>query len=273
MDIQSLIDHPSKLPTVPRVAQRVIASFGSEDVTIGEISDLISADLGLSAKLLRLANSAYFQMARSVETVDDAIRILGMAMVRNLVLGVGMVETFAQAPGLDLHQFWKHNLYTACAAKWMAAHCNVNRDLAFTLGLLQGIGQLHMHMAAPSAMVALDQQAHVLAPQRTSLEFLALGFNAFDVSAALAAHWNFPPTLVEPLSKIADPLAATEFSAPAGLVHLGIWRSRNEILAMPQEEVAQTYPDAVANHLGLASVLPGMPAPHDLAHGLDAMLA
>jgi hypothetical protein len=55
-------------------------------------------------------------------------------------------------------------------------------------------------------------------------------------------------------------------------VHLGIWRSRNEILALPQEEVVQTFPEALANQLGLARLLPDMPAPHDLAHGLDAML-
>jgi HD-like signal output (HDOD) protein len=67
MDLKSLLDHPGKLPTIPRVTQRVIHSFNSDNVTAAEIAELIETDPVLSAKLLSLANSAYFQVARSIE--------------------------------------------------------------------------------------------------------------------------------------------------------------------------------------------------------------
>jgi HD-like signal output (HDOD) protein len=286
MDLQSLIYHPSKLPTVPRIAQRVIASFSSEEVTLGEIAELIAADPVLSVKLLRLANSAYFRVSSSVETVDDAVHILGMTMVRHLVLGSGMVGAFINTPDMNLHQFWTFGLYTACAARWLADCCAVNRDVAFTVGLVHGIGELHLHSVAPSAMVALDQRANVLADERLALETRVLGFNYLDVSAALAKLWNFPVSLIEPLEQIGTPLSAPKFSATAAVVHLGMWRARHEMLATPSEELVHSYPHSLGERLGIdfscvfakqnceptRTHQNTMPELHELSRGLDAML-
>ncbi|RFO97225.1 histidine kinase [Rhodoferax lacus] len=285
MDLKSLMEHHSKLPTIAQVAQRVLASFGSEDVRVGEIADLIEADPVLSAKLLRLANSSYFQLSRSVESVDDAIRVMGMAMVRQLVVTGGIVGTFANTPGMALRPFWTHSLYTACAARWLAEHSDVHGELAFTLGLLHGIGQLHMHSAAPVAMQALDLQLPVLHADRLAFEKAALGFHFLDVSAALARLWNFPSTLVEPMAQIAEPLAGPHFSEAAAVVHLAAWHARNTLLDSPPQDIGAHYPHAVAARLGISSgwvlpepaaaglkAMPPMPSLHELAHGLDGML-
>jgi HD-like signal output (HDOD) protein len=285
MELKSLIDHRSKLPTVPQVTQRVIASFGSEEVTVGEIGELIEADPVLSAKLLRLANSSYFQVSRSIESVEDAIRILGMAMVRHLVLADGMMGIYVNIAGVDLHQFWTHSLYTACTARWLAGHCAVNRDQVFTLGLMHGIGQLHLHSAAPAAAVALDQQMHVLSAERAQGETKAFGYNYLDVSAALARLWNFPQSLVEPLQAIANPLEAPHFSAVTATVHLSVWHARNALFGATDDDIRKHYPHAVGDRLGISSAwvlpdqdtaakvaMPRIPALHELTHGLDDML-
>jgi HD-like signal output (HDOD) protein len=285
MDLKSLIDQPSKLPTVPRVTQRVIASFGSENVTLGEIAELIEADPVLSSRLLRLANSSYFQVSRSIETVDDAIRILGMAMVRHVVLAGGLMGSYSNIPGINLHKFWTYSLYTACTARWLGEHSDANPELAFTLGLMHGIGQLHLHSVAPAAAVALDQQAHVLSAGRLHCETETLGFNYLNVSAALAGMWNFPRSLAEPLHHIADPLSAPVFSAVAATVHLGSWHARNTVLEVSAEDIQLHYPHAVGARLGISSswvlphsqplnnsALPRIPALHELSHGLDEML-
>lgn len=285
MDLRSLVDVPSQLPTVPRVTQRVIASFGSDAVTTGEIAALIEADPVLCAKLLQLANSSYFQVARSVESVDDAIRILGLAMVRHVVLAGGMVGAFAKVPGMDLQQFWTYSLYTACTARWLADQLTGNRDQVFTLGLMHGIGQLHLHSVAPAAAAALDREVHVLAPERAACECQALGFHAISVSAALAGVWNFPASLVQALEHLVEPLAAPEFSAAAATVHLSAWHARNTVLALPGAQTRPGYPHAVGQALGISAswALPHAQAPDltnlgcipplpELTRGLEAML-
>jgi HD-like signal output (HDOD) protein len=286
MDLKSLLDQHNKLPTIPRIVQQLIESFSSDDVSIDEIANQLAADPVLTGKLLRLANSAYFHVSRTIGSVDDALRMLGFVMVRNLVLGNGMVTAFRQTPGMDLKQFWRYNLYTACAARWLAASNEANADQVFTIGLMHGIGQLQMHAAIPAAMVPIDKRMSVLAAGRAELEKQVLGFHHGDVAAGLAKIWNFPQPIIVALREMPQPLSAAEFSEPAAWVHLGAWRARGAVLAMTDEQMAASYPIDVASRLGITpgwlpaldtgsphhktKVMPPMTA---LTEGLDAMIA
>jgi HD-like signal output (HDOD) protein len=286
MELASLVDQPNKLPTIPKVLQKLIESFNDEDVSVNEIARQLAADPALSAKLLRLANSAYFHVSRTVATVDDAVRMLGFVMVRNLVLGNGMVAAFPNIPGIDLQQFWRHNLYTASASRWLAIAADENGDTAFTLGIMHGIGQLQMHMGMPEAIAPLDRNIHILEAGRAELEQSTFGFHYGEVSAALAKIWNFPAFMIDALRAIPTPLAAEPFSISAGLVHLGAWRSRTEIFGMDDGAVSASYPVDVGKKLNLdrswtpakpwvtVSTPPKhvMPPLKVLTEGLDAML-
>jgi len=284
MDIKSLIDQPGKLPTIPKVGQQLIASFSSDDVSIAGIAAQLSADPALSAKLLRLANSAYFHVSRTIGTVESALQMLGFVMVRNLVLGNSMASAYKNIGGIDLKQFWRYNLYTACSARWLAQRADFNADLVFTVGLMQGIGQLQMHAVIAQAVAPLDKQMSVLDARRTQLERETLGFHYGEVSAELAQLWNFPQALVTAMHHIADPLAATDFSEAAAWVHMGCWRARAEVLGLSAEVQAASYPVEVGRRLRLDSGWTGtlanqlpqdesslMPPLLQLTEGLEAM--
>jgi HD-like signal output (HDOD) protein len=275
MDIKSLLDQPHKLPTVPAVTQKLIASFSDEDVAFNQISEQISADPALSAKLLRLANSAYFHLSRTIGTVEGALQMLGFVMVRNLVLGNGMAAAFRNTQGMDLQQFWRYNLYVATASRWLAGRAETNADLVFTVGLMHGLGQLQMHVAAPQAVVPLDKTLHVLDAGRAALEQETLGFHNGDVAAELAKLWNFPEPIVLALGQVPAPLGAPVFSDAAACVHLGTWVARNAILQTPLEHAQASFPTAVAAKLGITQELleTDMPPLAELSAGLDDMLA
>jgi HD-like signal output (HDOD) protein len=251
MELQSLVDQPNKLPTVPKVVQKLIDSFNADDISANEIAQLIASDAALSAKLLRLANSAYFHVSRTVGSVDDALRMLGFVMVRNLVLGNGMVAAFRNTKGMDLPQFWRYNLYTACSARWLAQHGGDNGDMVFTLGMMHGIGQLQLHVVAAAAVAPLDQRMHVLDAGRAALEQEQLGFHYAQVSAELAKIWNFPETLVEALRAVPEPLGSKALDRFAGWVHLGAWRARAEVLELDEQAMLDSYPTALAKRLQL----------------------
>ena len=286
MDLKSLIDDPSKLPTIPKVGQQLIASFSSDDVSLTDIAHQLTADPALSAKLLKLANSAYFHVSRTIGTVDSALQMLGLVMVRNLVLGSSLAGAFRNTSGIDLPQFWRYNLYTACTARWLAQRTDVNADRVFTLALLHAIGQLQMHAIMPQAMAPLDRQMGVLAPARAQLEQQVFGFNYGDVSAELARAWNFPLPLTEALRHIAHPLAAPEFLEASALVHLGAWRARAEVLGWSDAEQLASYPADIAERLYLQPTWtpalatrahqdpsqPVMPPLAELTEGLEALL-
>ena len=285
MELKSLLDQPNKLPTMPKVVQQLIASFSDEGVSLDEIARQLAADPVLSAKLLRLANSAYFHVSRTIGSVDDAMRMLGFVMVRNLVLGNGMAVAFRNTPGMDLKKFWRYNLYTACASRWLAASGEANADEVFTVALMHGIGQLQMHVGMPAAMIPVDGQLNVLDAGRADLEKQVFGFHHGDVSAELARLWNFPPPVIAALRDIPQPSLSQAFSATAAWVHLGAWRARAEVFATTDKALVASYPAEVGKRLGiapawmpeLAAQSPGlktilMPPMKALAAGLDAML-
>jgi HD-like signal output (HDOD) protein len=284
MELKSLIDQPGKLPTIPKVGQQLIASFSSDDVSVNEIASQLAADPALSAKLLRLANSAYFHVSRTIGTVESALQMLGFVMVRNLVLGNSVAGAFKNTPGIDLKQFWRYNLYTACSARWLAHRGDFNSDMVFTLGLMHGIGQLQMHAIMPQGVAPLDKQMSVLDAGRAPLETQTFGFHYGEVSAELARIWNFPQPLIDALRHIPQPLAAPDFSEAAAWVHMGAWRARAEVLGLSAEAQLATYPAEVARQLKLepswASVLAAqspqdesalMPPLPELTEGLEAM--
>jgi HD-like signal output (HDOD) protein len=284
MELQSLVDQPGKLPTIPKVGQQLIASFSSDDVSVTEIAAQLAADPAMSAKLLRLANSAYFHVSRSIGTVDSALQMLGFVMVRNLVLGNSVAGAFKHIKGIDLPQFWRYNLYTACSARWLAHRANFNSDLVFTLGLMHGIGQLQMHAVMPQDVATLDKQLNVLDIGRAQLELDTFGFHYAQVSAELARIWNFPEPLIDALRYIATPLAAPEFSEAAAWVHMGAWRARAEVLGLSNETQAASYPVEIGQRLHLDSGWTGvlanqlpqdestlMPPLPELTEGLEAM--
>ena len=272
--LRGLLDQPHKLPTIPRVAQELMRSFSDEDVSFPAVAAQISADPVLSAKLLRLANSAYFHFSRTIGSVDDALRMLGFVMVRNLVLGNGLAAAFRNTRGMDLREFWHYNLYTACAARWLAAEAGVQADTVFTVGLMHGIGQLHLHAAAAEAMAPLDRRMDVLEAGRAALERQELGFHHGDVAAELARCWHFPEPIAFALCQVPLPLEGREFSDMAACVHLGAWRARAELRATAPEERAAAFPEVVARRLGLSleAVDARMPVLAELTEGLQAML-
>jgi len=284
MKLKHLIDQPGKLPTIPKVGQQLIASLSDDDVSVVRVAELLALDPVLSARLLRLANSAFFRVSHTIGTVDGALQILGLMMARNLVIGASMAAAFKLTPGLDLKQFWRYTLYTSCASRWLACRADVDADAVFTLGVLHGIGQLHMHAVMPYELAGLNWQMGVLDGGRAQRELDLFGFHYGDVSAELAQVWNFPLSLVDALRHVAQPLASPNFSEPAAWVHMGAWHARGNVLGLRDQEHIASYPAEVARRLflapdwALALAEPGrhnnhllMPPLVKLSDGLEAM--
>jgi len=287
LSIETLCASPVALPAVPKVVQQLILSFSRDDVSVAEIAGQLDADPVLSAKTLRLANSAYFHASRRIASTDDALKMLGFAMVRNLVVGCGMTGAFNAVPGVDLPAFWRYSLHTACAARWLAQATGNNADLAFTVGLVHGLGQLVMHIVLPDAMRPLDAECHVLATGRAALEQIELGYDHGAVSAELAERWKFPAEISTALRAVPAPLRSEPVDAMAALVHIAAWRARIEVLGLDADQAAACCPTAVGRAIGLPivwlaelgtpgsdhpAVMPPMPQLAELTNGLEVML-
>lgn len=274
MKLDALFQNPTALPTAPKVVEELISSFDKASVSTEEIAKKLSTDPVLSAKLLRLANSAYYHVSRSIGTVEDAVLMLGFVTVRTLVISSGLVSGFKTVPGLDLKQFWRYSLHTAVSAKWIAKKTKENTDLAFTIGMMHAIGQLVIHSAMAEQAMALDKVAGPMDSRRLDAEQASFGFTFADVGAELAKRWKFPLTFSETILAFPEPHHNGELNRLAAVVSLAAWRARVEQAQLSEDEIAACYPADLAEELGLDdnALIDEMPSPDELSAGLEELV-
>jgi HD-like signal output (HDOD) protein len=208
-----------KLPVISEVAHALIKTLDDEDASAKQISTIIARDPALTAKLMRLANSARFGVARGVNSLDDAISMAGLAHVRTLALAACFAETFPEQPGLDSDEFWKSSMACAGYAKWLAAGLGDDGQDAWLAGMMMRLGELLIYQSSPAAFAEIEQQPH-LPGGRWEREKRLLGFSEGQITAELGRRWNFPVTIVQALEASSDPMTVRPFSKLGGIIHL-----------------------------------------------------
>ena len=208
-----------KLPTMSEVAHALIKTLNNEDATVEEVRHIIAKDPALTAKLLRLANSAHFGLPRGVSSLNDAITMAGMSKVRTLSLASCMNDSFPVLPGLDSQEFWNTSMAAAGYAQWLAGGVGADGQKAWLTGMMLRLGELLIGQADPKTLAQIEALPH-LPGGRWEREKRLVGFTEGQVTAELARRWNFPAEIVRALQQSFDPLAEKNFSRLAAIVHL-----------------------------------------------------
>ncbi len=245
MKLAALFEQTHNLPNIPKIVQELIETFNQEDFDMDEIANKISLDPVLTAKVLRLANSAHYGVSRSVASTADASVLLGFSTLRTLVLASGITGALQAPEGFNREEFWRDNFAIAAIAKWMASYCKFNGETAFTCGMLHSIGELLIQLLMPSETKKI--KAAVEAGGRTAdVQMAMLGYNYADVGAELAKRWKFPEEIVEGICQHAAPLEAKEGTTLAGLVYLAVYINDCQKNNASEKEILQNFPVEVA---------------------------
>lgn len=208
-----------RLPSIPDLAHSLIKTLNDEEASVEEVGDLITRDPAISAKLLRLANSAQFGLPRGVGNIEDAIAMVGMNKVRTLALGACLSGSFSQVAGLDAHAFWKTSMACAGYAEWLARKLGVDTQMAWLTGMMVRLGEVLIAQTEPKTLLQIEKLP--LAPgARWEREKKLIGFTEGQLTAELALRWNFPMQMVQALRVSAEPLVDQAFSRLGAIIHL-----------------------------------------------------
>lgn len=247
--IQEIVDDVSYLVSPPDICVKVFDLIESNDASAKEIGDVISNDPSLTAKLLKLVNSSFFNFARRIDTVSRAVTILGVRELYSLVIAVSAIRSFSNLPIklVNIDTFWRHSLYTGIISRNLARQCRVlHPERLFVAGLLHDIGSLALYAKLPEVMRDLllisDGDENIM----HQAELADLGFTHGDVGGALTERWNLPDALSEAIRYHHIPAHATASQIEAAIVHLAeTLANRSEIGAFCEDASLQTQIDPV----------------------------
>jgi putative nucleotidyltransferase with HDIG domain len=243
---QELITKLYQLPSLPGVVQDVIASFGDPALDIPSLVYKISLDQGLSAKLLRVANSSFYGLPRKIGSVQDAVVVLGFDVVRSMVLSAGIAKTLPSTPGslFDRHAYWRKSFRVAVFSKAMARMLRDEPQLAFTAGMFHDIGLLVLDLCLPQQFAELLQVQAATGEDLIGVARRELGFDHASTGAEIIRRWNFPVE-IERVAADCLRLEKVPIDPMAGIVHLSILLERGLTGADLMESLPQRLKDTL----------------------------
>lgn len=223
MNARELVAGNLRLASLPDVYINVKAVLDDPDSSVVDMVRAIEHDPGITARLLRIANSAFFGFAAKVDTVSRAVSLLGTQQIHDLVLATSLASVFKGVPPelVDMDAFWHRSIYRAVAAKLLAGHCNVlDAERLFVAGLLSDIGHLILYQVVPHEAQAALQEALQSDRPLQAVEREHLGYDFAEVGSELLAAWNLPGSLVEIVRHHITPARAREFELETAIVHI-----------------------------------------------------
>lgn len=230
--IQKIAAKVGDLPAVPEIVAEVMALTEDPNAGLSSVAETIERDPALTVKLLKISNSPYYGMRQVVGSLKLALVILGIREVRNIVLGISVLDAFQDQrahSSLGQNHFWEHSFKAGALAKRLSDHFELGRQGEdFVSGLLHDIGKLVLWRELEGEYDAVFKESEGRPAALHEVEREAFGFDHAEVGAALAHHWNLPETLVDAigyhhanqdkLAEATDPqLAATVWLVNAAL--------------------------------------------------------
>ena len=213
------------LPYSLEVLKQLFAQTGDGSMaSLEEVGDTLGRDQGLTARILSLANSAYYGLQSEVQSVQRAAAVLGMGEIRAIVvaLGVaGLTDKHETPDSFDLDEYWRHQFLTGLTAKQLAQRTGVGApDNLFTVGMLHDIGKLITALRRPDDWTAIRKLALKNGLSDSVAEDEYWGLDHAVVGSLTLKSWDLPSGLTEPVNWHHAPKLAPDHKGESALTSL-----------------------------------------------------
>ena len=210
LEVQKL----NELPAMSLVAQQFLAAVSDTDVEISHFAHIIERDPALLARIIGVANSAYFSYPETVTNAEDAIfKVLGLQTTKSLVLGIILSGPFdaSRCPGFRINDYWLECIFTATLAQSLTPLIDgVSKpepSEAYLAGLLHKIGLLALvHLYPETMQKVIGGRKRCCSPQELQeLEYAELSVTHSEVGSWLARKWHLPLLIVDVMGNYLKP--------------------------------------------------------------------
>jgi putative nucleotidyltransferase with HDIG domain len=206
-----------EIPSIPLVLIKIIQTLDADTSSAKELEELILHDPALSARILRLANSAFYSFRATVKTISHAITLLGLNLVTSLAIGINIFDSFTKGSKSEaalINKLWTHSCGVAVLVKEIYTQRTgrgKEGEFAFLCGLLHDLGKVALFKTYPGHYSSIFAIAKTETdPAISSYEEEYYGVDHAVIGEMLAKQWGFPPELISVIRKHHDPLAVVE---------------------------------------------------------------
>lgn len=200
-----LVKAIESLPPLPAIALRVMQVAQDPKSSAADLALVVSADPGLSARVLRIANSAAYRRAREVTSVQEALVVLGFVQARNVAVSSAITAAYPEQRERVLFRiddFWRHSLAVAMKASEFAAQGRrLDVPTTFTAGILHNIGRLAMFYSEPDGIDECVRVALETGRPLEEIERECLGYSHAELGGLLAMKWRLPSEIRDAITR------------------------------------------------------------------------
>lgn len=215
-------DNETHTPSLPGIFYQFKQAIDDPESSFDEIGEIVGKDPGLTARILKIVNSAFFGFPQQVETISHAISIIGREQLNDLILSTVVMDQFESIPesSMNMETFWMHSIACGLSARSLAlVKGEENPERFFVAGLLHDIGRLIICLKLPFKVLEVSLRCKSRDETLHKAEFEVMGFTHADVGGELMRTWKLPKTLEEAVEFHHSPAKATEFSLEASMIH------------------------------------------------------
>jgi HD-like signal output (HDOD) protein len=217
------------LASPPEIYARLCHLLEHSEAMLSAVAEVIEHDPSLTARLLRIANSPFFGLSHPIHSIGEAVSVVGVRELKQLVLATEVIRHFEGIPPglIDIYLFWRQSVRCAVIARLLAARRSMgDPEHLFIAALLHGIGHLVIYMRLPELGRKTLLEHRYRGQPLYEAQREVIGFDYAEVGAALARHWKLPELLCAVLAHHIHPQQAASYQAEVALVHLALAASR-----------------------------------------------
>ncbi len=218
--VRRLLKKIDNLPTLPDVHLRISRALDAPDADLGRVGEMIALDPVLSARLIRMANSALFGSTSRAETIQDALMRIGTRETRNLVMTAAVIEVFdGKSSKIDLQQFWTLSLASALCARRIARDVQfASPEQAYLGALVHCLGEIVLSIYYPDRFEKAVKDAEKNRSTLIESEWIEFGFTHTALCRVMLDYWNFPEPVAEAVEYHLDPAEAPTQAVLASVI-------------------------------------------------------
>lgn len=257
--LEKIVREDMELASHPEVFRRILQAANDPQSSAAFLAEVVSKDVALSVKLLKVVNTPYYGFPQKVDTLSRAVVLLGYNKIVNLALGISVISMFTglESDMLDMSAFWKHSVACGVLGMILAVHCGEHdEERFFVAGLLHDLGRLIMLKNRLQAVRFVLTESCSQKAALHVLESARWGFNHAELACQVLKKWQLPESLVLAVGQHHSP-GSCGYAREAAMIHVADFLAHGLALGKSGATLLPPLLPEAWNSLGLSkNVLP-----------------